>query len=610
MSSDSSTDQHPAPGDADSLAAAPLGDWQRSHDCGTLTDSDLGQPVTLMGWVATRRDHGGVIFVDLRDRFGLTQVVFNPQHSVEAHDRADVLRTEFVIAVRGVVENRPEGMTNPRLTTGMIEVNCDEIRILNPAKAIPFQLDDSQDIGEETRLRHRYLDLRRERMQQNLALRHRAYQSTRRHLDGQRFLEVETPFLIRSTPEGARDFLVPSRVHPGQFFALPQSPQTYKQLLMISGYDRYFQIVKCFRDEDLRADRQPEFTQIDIEMSFVDENQVMALAEALTRQIFVDVIDTPLPDPFPRLTWAEAMDRYGSDKPDLRFGLELRDAAEAARASEYKIFQTVLDNGGQVRGINAKGCSKFSRSQVDSLITFAQEYGAKGLSWIKHTDKGLESSIVKFFPPASQTLLIEALASEPGDLLLLVADQPASVARVLGALRLELATRLELRASNDWKPLWVNQFPLLEFDEDENRYVAMHHPFTAPLETDVAALQSDPGSVRARAYDLVLNGAEIAGGSIRIHQSSVQSRMFELLSISSEEARAKFGFLLDALEYGAPPHGGIAFGFDRLVAMMAGEDSIRDVIAFPKTNRATGLMENAPGAVDERQLRELGIRLR
>ena len=597
----------------DSPTAPPidlLGDWQRSHDCGTLTDSDLSQTVTLMGWVATRRDHGGVIFVDLRDRYGLTQVVFNPQHNVVSHGRADALRSEFVIAVRGTVERRPEGMKNPRLTTGSIEVNCDEIRILNPARAIPFQLDDSQEIGEETRLRYRYLDLRRDRMQRNLALRHRAYKSTRGHLDGQGFVEIETPFLIRSTPEGARDFLVPSRVHSGRFFALPQSPQTYKQLLMISGYDRYYQIVKCFRDEDLRADRQPEFTQIDIEMSFVDENQVMTMAEGLTRQIFADVIDVTLPDPFPRLTWAEAMARYGSDKPDLRFGLELHDAAGAARASEYKIFQIVLNGGGQVKGINAKGCSKFPRSQVDSLITFAQDYGAKGLSWIKHTDDGLESSIVKFFPPASQALLIEALASEPGDLLLLVADQPAQVARVLGALRLELAKRLDLLDMSAWKPLWVNQFPLLEYDEEESRYVAMHHPFTSPLDADIGALHDDPGSVRARAYDLVLNGAEVAGGSIRIHQSSIQSRLFELLSISPDEARGKFGFLLDALEFGAPPHGGIAFGFDRLVAMMAGEDSIRDVIAFPKTNRAVGLMEDAPGVVDERQLRELGIALR
>jgi aspartyl-tRNA synthetase len=617
MSTDSPTPDSSASSAPDSASGAPparqpepLADWQRSHDCGTLTDANLGEEVTLMGWVATRRDHGGVIFVDLRDRYGLTQVVFNPQHDPAAHEKADGLRAEFVIAVRGRVESRPEGMTNPRLPTGMIEVNCDDLRILNPSRAIPFQLDDSVELGEETRLRYRYLDLRRAQMQRNLALRHRAYQSTRSHLDEQRFLEVETPFLIRSTPEGARDFLVPSRVHPGQFFALPQSPQTYKQLLMMSGFDRYFQIVKCFRDEDLRADRQPEFTQIDIEMSFVGEDQVMGMAEALTRRLFADVVDVSLPDPFPRLTYAEAMDRFGSDKPDLRFGLELRDCAGAARASDYKIFQTVLDNGGQVKGINAKGCSKFPRSQVDSLIAFAQEQGAKGLSWIKHTDDGLESSIVKFFPEASQQLLIEELGSEPGDLLLLSADTPAMVTRVLGALRLELAHRLELRAEGDWKPLWVNKFPLLEYDEEEDRYVAMHHPFTSPLDEDLSLLDSDPGAVRARAYDLVLNGAEVAGGSIRIHQSPVQSRMFDLLSIGPEEARAKFGFLLDALEYGAPPHGGIAFGFDRLVAMMAGEDSIRDVIAFPKTNKAVGLMEDAPGQVDERQLRELGLRLR
>ena len=587
-----------------------LGDWQRSHDCGTLTSDHLGQEVVLMGWVATRRDHGGVIFVDLRDRYGLTQVVFNPQHSAEAHARADRLRNEFVIAVHGVVESRPEGMINPRLPTGEIEINCDDLRILNDSKPIPFQLDDSVELGEETRLRYRYIDLRREQMQRNLALRHRCYQATRRILDAERFMEVETPFLIRSTPEGARDFLVPSRVHEGQFFALPQSPQTYKQLLMVSGFDRYFQIVKCFRDEDLRADRQPEFTQIDIEMSFVDEQRVMSLAENLTRGLFCEIIGTQLPEPFPRLTYREAIDLYGSDKPDLRFGLPLHDAADAARASEYKIFRSVIESGGQVRGINAKGCSKLPRNQIDGLITFAQAQGAKGLSWIKHTDDGLESSIVKFFPVASQQLLIASLASEPGDLLLLVADAPAMVARVLGALRLELASRLELIEDGDWKPLWVNEFPLLEWDEDENRFVAMHHPFTAPMEADTGLLEDAPGRVRARAYDLVLNGAEVAGGSIRIHQSAVQQRMFDLLAISAEEARAKFGFLLDALEYGAPPHGGIAFGFDRLVAMMAGEESIRDVIAFPKTNKAVGLMESAPGSVDEGQLRELGIRLR
>ena len=587
----------------------PLGDWQRTHDCGTLTAEHLGERVVLMGWVSTRRDHGGVIFVDLRDRGGLTQVVFNPQHGAGAHARADRLRNEFVIAVRGTVERRPDGMVNPRLITGEIEVNCDEWKLLNESRPIPFQIDDDLELGEETRLRHRYLDLRRGRMQSNLSLRHRCYQATRRFLDGEGFLEVETPFLIRSTPEGARDFLVPSRVHEGRFFALPQSPQTYKQLLMVSGCDRYFQIVKCFRDEDLRADRQPEFTQIDIEMSFVDEGRVTDLAERLTRALFSEVSGIALPDPFPRLSFREAMERFGSDRPDLRFGLELADLMEAASASDYGIFHSAIDSGGQVKGINAKGYSQLPRSQIDGLIAFAQEQGARGLSWIRHTDQGLESSIVKFFPEVSQDLLIAGLSSEPGDLLLLVADQPAAVARVLGALRLELASRFEL-VDDSWKPVWIDRFPLLEEEPETGGYQSVHHPFTAPLPEDVEGLDEDPSSVRARAYDLVINGEEIAGGSVRIHESGMQARIFQLLGISDEEARAKFGFLLEALQYGAPPHGGIAFGFDRLVAMLAGVESIRDVIAFPKTNKAVGLMEDAPGPVDEGQLRELGIRLR
>ena len=587
----------------------PLGDWQRTHDCGTLTAEHLGERVVLMGWVSTRRDHGGVIFVDLRDRGGLTQVVFNPQHSAGAHARADHLRNEFVIAVHGVVERRPEGMVNPRLVTGEIEVNCDEVRLLNESRPIPFQLDDDLELGEETRLRHRYLDLRRGRMQSNLSLRHRCYQTTRRFLDGEGFLEVETPFLIRSTPEGARDFLVPSRVHPGRFFALPQSPQTYKQLLMVSGCDRYFQIVKCFRDEDLRADRQPEFTQIDIEMSFVDEGRVTDLAERLTRALFSEVSSISLPAPFPRLSYGEAMERFGTDRPDLRFGLELADLMEAARASDYGIFRSAIDSGRQVKGINVKGYSQLPRSQIDSLIAFCQDRGAKGLSWMRHTDRGLESSIVKYFPGPSRDLLIDGLSSEPGDLLLLVADEPVAVARVLGALRLELAARFRL-VDDSWRPVWVDRFPLLEKDPETGGYQAVHHPFTAPLPEDVEALASDPSSVRARAYDLVINGEEIAGGSVRMHESRMQARIFQLLDIPDQEARAKFGFLLEALEYGAPPHGGIAFGFDRLVAMLAGEESIRDVIAFPKTNKAVGLMEDAPGPVDDGQLKELAIRLR
>ena len=595
---------------AEGSVVASLGDWKRTHDCGTLCTDHLGEQVLLMGWVATRRDHGGVIFVDIRDRYGLTQAVFNPQHSAAAHGVADRLRNEFVIAVRGVVEHRPEGMVNPRLKTGEIEVNCDDLRILNTALPSPFPIDDSVDVGEEIRLKYRYLDLRRPPMQRNLVQRHRCYQVTRRFLSGEGFIEVETPFLIRSTPEGARDFLVPSRVNNGNFFALPQSPQTYKQLLMVSGLDRYFQIVKCFRDEDLRADRQPEFTQIDIEMSFIDEEDIMGVAERLTRGLFSAILETELPDPFPRLSYEEATERFGTDSPDMRFGLEMRDAAEAGRASDYKIFKSVLDSGGQIKGINVKGGNQFGRGQIDQLIAFAQESGAKGLSWMRHTADGLESSIVKFFPQSAQELLIEALQSEPGDLLLLVADQRESVARVMHALRHELASRMNLIDSHAWHPLWVTEFPLLEQDSGGGRYAAVHHPFTSPREEDLDDLETDPLSVRARAYDLVLNGTEIAGGSIRIFQRSVQARVFELLAIGDEEARSKFGFLLDALELGAPPHGGIAFGFDRIVAMIVGERSIRDVIAFPKTNKAFGLMENAPGEVDDDQLAELGIRLR
>ncbi len=585
----------------------PLGDWQRSHDCGSLDDTQIGANVTLMGWASRRRDHGGVIFIDLRDRCGITQVVFNPQHNSAAHHKAESLRNESVLAVQGVVEARPEGMVNPRIKTGTIEVNCHAVRVLNISQAPPFLPDDSLDVGEETRLKYRYLDLRRPHMQRNLLLRHRAYQVTRKLFDSLNFIEIETPFLTRSTPEGARDYLVPSRVHAGQFFALPQSPQTYKQLLMMSGFDRYFQIVKCFRDEDLRADRQPEFTQIDVEMSFVGEDDVMGVSEQVTRALFREVGGVDLPDPFPRLSHKEAMERYGTDKPDLRFGLELRDMAEAARGSEFEVFRSAIESGGQVKGINVRGRGDLPRSQIDQLIAFARQAGAKGLSWIKHTERGLESSIVKFFPEPARQLLIAGLDSKPGDLLLFVADRAEETARILSALRLELGRRLDLIDSRMWRPLWVTEFPLLERDPEADRFAAVHHPFTAPMEEDIPLLETDPGSARARAYDLVLNGNEIAGGSIRIFQRPTQSRIFELLAIEAEEATRKFGFLLEALDYGAPPHGGIAFGFDRLVALLAGEDSIREVIAFPKTNKAAGLMESAPASADAAQLRELSL---
>ena len=585
------------------------GDWARTHDCGTLESGQIGERVVLMGWVGRRRDHGGVIFIDLRDRYGVTQAVFNPQHDAAAHAKADQLRSEFVIAVEGVVESRPEGMLNPRLKTGSIEVNCHDLRILNASTPPPFLIEDDLEVGEETRLRYRYLDLRRAAMQSNLMLRHRAYQQTRSHMDSLGFIEVETPFLTKSTPEGARDYLVPSRVNPGSFFALPQSPQTYKQLLMVAGFDRYFQIVKCFRDEDLRADRQPEFTQIDIEMSFVRERDVMDVAEGLTRDLFRELIGVDLDDPFPILSYGEAMERYGSDKPDLRFGLEMRDVADAAAASEFKVFQSVLSGGGQVKGINLKGHSKLARSKIDDLIAYAQGLGAKGLSWIKHTDAGLESSIVKFFPEESRELLIAGMQSEPGDLLLFIADQSDAVARILGTIRLELARRFELIPVGSYAPLWITEFPLLEYDPTARRYAALHHPFTSPVDEDIDVLGTDPGRVRARAYDLVLNGTEVAGGSIRISHRSVQSRMFDLLAMTPEEADQKFGFLLEALEYCTPPHGGIAFGFDRLVAILTGEESIRDVIAFPKTNKAVGLMESSPTEVEHAQLLELGIQV-
>ncbi len=586
-----------------------LGDWKRTHNCGELRIENVGEEVCLMGWVGKRRDHGGVIFVDLRDRHGITQVVFRPDLESETHTIAEKIRNEFVLAIKGRVEPRPEGMTNPKLPTGAIDIECSDLRLLNEADTPPFAIEPEIDVNEELRLRYRYLDLRRPDMQQAVFLRHNAAQETRKYLITQGFLEIETPFLMKSTPEGARDYLVPSRVQRGNFYALPQSPQTYKQLLMIAGYDRYFQIVRCFRDEDLRGDRQPEFTQIDIEMAFVTETDVMQLAEGLTRHLFEHVIGFDIPSPIPQMTYREAIDRFGTDRPDTRFGLEIVDIAKAALASEFRVFRSVIDSGGQVRAINAKGCANYSRKQIDDLTAFVAKHGAKGLAWIKVTDQGLESSIVKFFPDQAQQMLRESLDAQMGDLLLFVADQPAVVANALGNLRLELARQQDLLEAGDFSFLWVTQFPLLEFDDIEKRYVACHHPFTSPMEADLNELETAPGDVRARAYDLVLNGNEIAGGSIRIHHREIQERVFRMLGISESESREKFGFLLDAFRYGAPPHGGIAFGYDRLIALMAGKAFIRDVIPFPKTNTAASLMDGAPSIVDPVQLRELGLRL-
>ena len=582
--------------------------WKRTHHCNELGADDIGKEVILMGWVAKRRDHGGVIFVDLRDREGITQVVFRPDIEADMHTKAESIRSEYVLAVRGKVEPRPEGMTNPNLGTGAIDVECDTVRVLNEAETTPFQIEAGLELSEELRLRYRYLDLRRPDVQSTMILRHKASQETRKHMSDNGFIEIETPYLMKSTPEGARDYLVPSRVNQGSFYALPQSPQTYKQLLMVAGFDKYFQIVRCFRDEDLRGDRQPEFTQIDIEMSFVEENDVMEVAEGLTRTLFKQIIGHDIPSPIPRMTYAEAMDKYGVDRPDTRFGFEIVNLAEAAEASEFQVFKKVISDGGQVRGINAKGCSSFSRKQIDDLTTYVAQFGAKGLAWIKVTEAGLESSIVKFFPEGAQSLLRQSLDAEPGDLLLFVADKPEIVTNILGNLRLELAKQQGLLDKDKYAFTWVTHFPLLDWDEDSKRYVACHHPFTSPLDEDIDRMESDPAGARAKAYDLVLNGNEIAGGSVRINRADIQDRMFRLLGIDEQEADEKFGFLLSAFRYGAPPHGGIAFGFDRLVALLAKKDFIRDVIAFPKTNAAASLMDGAPSTVSAAQLKELGLR--
>ena len=578
----------------------------RTHYCGELTAALVERTVTLCGWAHRRRDHGGVIFIDLRDRDGLAQVVFDPDRR-DAFQTAERVRNEFVLKVTGKVRRRPEGTVNPDLRSGEVEVLAHEVEVLNPAAPLPFQLDED-NLAEITRLTHRVLDLRREPMQKNLRLRYRVAMAVRDYLDGHGFIDIETPMLTRSTPEGARDYLVPSRVHPGEFFALPQSPQLFKQLLMVAGFDRYYQIVKCFRDEDLRADRQPEFTQIDVETSFLDEHAIQELMEGMVREVFRDVLGVELPQPFPRLSYADAVARYGVDKPDLRIPLELTELTDLMKAVEFKVFRQAAEMpGGRVAALNVS--CELTRKEIDDYAPFVAAYGAKGLAYIKVNPDGLQSPIVKFLPADVLQAIVRRTGAKAGDVIFFGADKARVVNDALGALRVKIGEDKGL-VQKGWQPLWVVDFPMFEWDEAEKRWAAMHHPFTAPRDGHEDLLATDPGRALSKGYDMVLNGWEIGGGSVRIHRAEVQAKVFRALGISEDEARNKFGFLLDNLQYGAPPHGGIAFGLDRMVALMAGADSIRDVIAFPKTQRAQDLLVRAPSPVDEKQLRELGLRLR
>lgn len=581
---------------------------KRSHRCTELSTENIGENVTVMGWVQKSRNKGGIIFVDLRDRSGLLQIIFEEADcGEESFAKAEKLRSEFVVAVTGKVEAR-SGAVNENLKTGAIEIRANSLRILSESETPPFPIEENSKTKEELRLKYRYLDLRRPDLQRNLMTRSRVTTLTRSFLAEEGFLEIETPTLIKSTPEGARDYLVPSRVHPGSFYALPQSPQLFKQLLMCSGYDRYFQIARCYRDEDLRADRQPEFTQIDMELSFVDVDDVLDVNERLLKKLFKEICDYDLQLPIQRMTWREAMDRFGSDKPDLRFGMELKNVSETVKDCQFVVFKGALENGGSVRGINAEGQAGMPRKKIDALVEYARGFGAKGLAYLAVNEDGsYKSSFAKFMTEEELSALVKAMDGKPGDLLLFAADKDKVVFDVLGNLRLELARQLDLLKKDDFKFLWVTEFPLLEYSEEQGRFVAMHHPFTMPMEEDLELIDTNPGAVRAKAYDIVLNGTEMGGGSIRIHQSDIQSKMFEVLGFTEEQAKDQFGFLLDAFKYGVPPHAGLAYGLDRMVMLMVGADSIRDVIAFPKVKDASCLMTEAPSPVDVKQLQELGI---